>query len=318
MGSEKLPASPLIARSCIASSREGNVAGAIRFISSSDTRVCQSRISVSQKQKMLLSGEDMHQQLTSRRKMRKMSQEIMVEWRRTIKLLQWFTFWTTMWLTMGAGGLSVVAQDASDAEVARRLAFIEERLDGHQRHTEIWKEAWTVLNGGAAVGLALSAGLASSSDDRINFATQSVVALIGVGDLYLFRPIPGLGGAHPIRTLPDSTPEHCREKLAKAEAMLRASAVREAVRSGWMYHVGNVALNGLAGTVIGVFGDTRDGIIAGTSGFLGGIVYAFTEPWGRQQDLREYERLRAGLPSAKSGGWSVTSTGGWLTLRYLF
>ena len=197
--------------------------------------------------------------------MGKVSQEIMLEWRRPIKWVQWVTFWTTLWLVVGAGGLPVIAQDASDAEVRRRLAFIEERLDGHQQHTEIWHGAWTVINGGATVGLAISAGLASSSDDRINFATQSVVALIGVGDQYLFRPIPGLDGANPIRTLPDTTSEERREKLAKAEAILRASAAREAERTGWIYHAGNAALNGLAGTVIGVFGDTKDGIIAGAA-----------------------------------------------------
>lgn len=135
---------------------------------------------------MLLSREGTHQQIRARRKVGKVSQEIMLEWRRPIKWVQWVTFWTTLWLVVGAGGLPVIAQDASDAEVRRRLAFIEERLDGHQQHTEIWHGAWTVINGGAAVGLAISAGLASSSDDRINFATQSVVALIGVGVRNIF------------------------------------------------------------------------------------------------------------------------------------
>ena len=267
---------------------------------------------------MDLSRVDRRQQLKVCWQQDRVVQEIMVDWKRARKLLQWLVFWTALWLTFGAGGLPVVAQEASDAEVARRLSFIEERLDARQQHTEIWQGAWTVINGGAVVGLAVSAGLVSSSDDRINFATQSVVALIGVGDQYLFRPIPGLGGAQPIRTLPDTTSEERREKLAKAEGMLRASAAREAERTGWMYHAGNAALNGLAGTVIGVFGDPKDGIIAGAAGFLGGIAYAFTEPWGRQQDLRDYERLVTGLPAAKSSGWSVTSSGGGLMVRYHF
>jgi len=249
----------------------------------------------------------------------KVVQEIMAERRRAIKWLQWIVCWIVLWLTLGTGGLPAVAQDdVSDAEIARRIAFIEEKLNGQKGHTEIWQGTWAVINGGATVGLAIAAGLASSSDDRIYFATQSVVALIGIGDQYLFRPIPGLGGAQPIRTLPDTTPEERREKLAKAEAILRASAAREAERTGWSYHAGNAALNGLAGTVIGVFGDTEDGIIAGSIGFLGGIAYAFTEPWGRQQDLREYERLRVGLPSVKPGGWTVKSAGGGLMLRYSF
>lgn len=248
-----------------------------------------------------------------------MVQEIVVERGRTIKWFQWIVCWTALWLTLGAGGLPAVAQDdVSDAEIARRIAFIEEKLDDRKGHTEIWHDTWSVINGGATVGLAIAAGFASSSDDRINYATQSVVALIGVGDQYLFRPIPGLDGAQPIHTLPDTTPEERREKLAKAEAMLRASAAREAERTSWSYHAGNVAVNGLAGTVIGVFGDTTDAIFAGTFGFLGGLVYAFSEPWGRQQDLREYERLRAGLPSAKPGGWAVKSAGSGLMLRYSF
>ena len=242
-----------------------------------------------------------------------------MERRRAIKWLQWIVCWTALWLTLGAGGVPAVAQDdVSDAEIARRIAFIEEKLDGRKGHTEKWQGTWSVINGGATVGMAIVAGLSSSSDDRIYYATQSVVALIGIGDQYLFRPIPGLNGAQPIRTLPDTTPEERREKLAKAEAMLRASAAREAERTGWSYHAGNVAVNGLAGTVIGVFGDTKDGIIAGSFGFLGGLAYAFTEPWGRKQDLRDYERLRAGLPSARPGGWTVKYAGNGFMLRYSF
>lgn len=238
----------------------------------------------------------------------------MIESQRVIKLLQWIA----LWFTLGSGALTAVAQDISDTEVARRLAFIEERLDAHQGHTEIWQKAWTVINGGSMAGLAVAAGLSSSSDDRIKFATQSVVALLGIGDQYLFRTIPGLYGAHPIHMLPDTTPEERRKKLTEAETILHASAAREAQRTGWTYHAGNVALNGLAGAVVGIFGDTSDGIFVGASGFLGGIAYAFTEPWGRQQDLREYERFRRGLNPVKVSGWSFTSAGRGLTLRYHF
>ncbi|MDH5378615.1 MAG: hypothetical protein OEX00_09850 [Gammaproteobacteria bacterium] len=249
----------------------------------------------------------------------KMVQEIMARRRRTIKWFQWMVCWAALWFTLGAGGMPAVAQDdVSDAEIARRIAFIEGKLDDRKGHTEIWHGTWSVINGGATVGLAIAAGLSSSSDNRINYATQSVVALIGVADLYFFRPIPGLDGAQPIHTLPDATPEERREKLAKAEAMLRASAAREEERTGWSYHAGNVAVNGLAGTVIGVFGDTKDGIVAGSFGFLGGLAYAFTEPWGRKQDLRDYERLRAGLPLAKPGGWAVKYAGNGLMVRYSF
>lgn len=242
----------------------------------------------------------------------------MLKYKRAGNLLRWFAFGITVWFTLGVGGSPVVAQPVSDGDVERRLAFIEERLDASQPHTEIWQGVWTGINGGAAVGLAAAASLATSNDDRINFATMSVVALIGLGDQYLFRTIPGLDGALKIRMLPNTTPEERREKLKKAELMLQANADREAERTSWTYHAGNAALNGLAGAVIGIFANTKDGIIGGATGFLGGIVYAFSEPWGRQQDWQDYERLRRGLPTLDSRGWSVIPLGGGLALRYQF
>ncbi len=234
-----------------------------------------------------------------------------------ITIFLWIGLLTTAGL-MSGDPLSASAQAPPDEEVERRLAFIGDRLDARRLHTEIWQGAWTGINGGTAVILGISASRINSRDDRIAFGTQSVLALIGLGDQYLIRPIPGLNGVGSIRRLPDTTPEQKKEKLAKAEAILWASANREAERTDWPYHLGNAALNSAAGAVIGIFGKTKDGIIAGASGFLGGIVYAFSEPWGRQQDWRDYQRFRKGLPYAQSSGWSVTANAGMLSLHYQF
>ena len=59
-----------------------------------------------------------------------------------------------MWLTLGMGGSLAVAESVSESDIERRLAFIEERLDARQPHTEIWQGVWTGINGGATVALA--------------------------------------------------------------------------------------------------------------------------------------------------------------------
>jgi hypothetical protein len=229
--------------------------------------------------------------------------------------------WLALALAMGlpsAAAAEAAQRDLTDEEVARRLAFIETRLDSHRRHAEIWHWSWTVINGGAAVGLGIAAGLTDSRSDRINFATQAALASFGVVDLYFTRPIPGRQGADPIRALPQTSHAERLEALDAAEALLRDSARRDRFRKGWRAQVGNVAVNLAAGGIVWAAGDGEAGLITALSGIAGGLLYLYTEPWGRNADLIEYEHLTAESPRRPASSWSVVPNGMGVALRYDF
>jgi hypothetical protein len=228
-----------------------------------------------------------------------------------------------LWLALAVGLPSAAAADAAqddptDEEIARRLSFIETRLDSHRRHAQIWHWSWTVINGSAAVGLGIAAGLTDSRSDRINFATQAALASFGVVDLYVTRPIPGRKGADPIRALPQASHAERLEALHAAEALLRDSARRDRFRRSWRVQLGNVAVNLAAGGIVWAAGDGEAGLITALSGMAGGLIYLLSEPRGRNADLIEYEHFTAQSPKRPASGWSVAPHGMGVALRYDF
>ena len=230
-----------------------------------------------------------------------------------------------LWLALavglppGSAGAADAARDEpTDEEIARRLSFIETRLDSHRRHAQIWHWSWTAINGGAAVGLGVAAGLTDSRSDRINFATQAALASFGVVDLYVTRPIPGRKGADPIRALPQTSHAERLEALRAAEELLGDSARRGRFRRSWRVHVANVAVNLAAGGIVWAAGSSEDAIITALSGMAGGVLYLVSEPRGRETDLDEYENFTAESPKRPDSGWSVVPNGMGVALRYDF
>ncbi len=57
-----------------------------------------------------------------------------------------------------AAAQEVGPSDLSDAEIERRLAFIEHSLDAHQRHAQIWFWSSLTVNAGSTVGLSVGRG----------------------------------------------------------------------------------------------------------------------------------------------------------------
>ena len=44
------------------------------------------------------------------------------------------------------------SSELSDADIDRRLRFLEERLQGSQTHGQIWYWSWMTITGGRALG----------------------------------------------------------------------------------------------------------------------------------------------------------------------
>ncbi len=222
-------------------------------------------------------------------------------------------------LVMGVN-LSASAQEKapsgpalSEREIDKRIHFIEERLDAHKKHGQIWYWSWLTINGGSMVGLGVAAGLSSKGSDRVNYASQAGLAALGVGDL-LFRPLEARHGADPIRNLPAVTPDEKMAKLRAAESQLHSNAQRASERSNWVLHFANFVLNAAAGAATGLAGDSTAGAISAGAGFLMGEAYIFSEPGSPKKDWREYNAM---ISTRTSGGvrlWVDVSPLG-LTLR---
>ena len=181
----------------------------------------------------------------------------------------------------------------SDAAIEQRIDFIEQRLDSHETHGQIWYWSWMAINGGSMVGLGVSAGLSKHEDDQVNNGVQAGLGAIGVADL-LLRPLEARYGADPIRGLPESTREEKIAKLRAAESQLRSNAQRAEERTSWEMHAANVAINGIAGLIIGLAGRPSDGIIAFGAGTAGGVIEILTQPWGPASDWKDYKQQFGG------------------------
>lgn len=181
------------------------------------------------------------------------------------------------------------ASSLSDAEIQKRLDFLEERLDGSKLHGQIWTWSWGFINGGSMVALGVLAGLSKHEDDQVNYGVQAGVSALGVGDV-IFRPVEAAWGADRIRDMPDDTHEQRLEKLRAAEKQLESNAERADERWEWQTHAANVGLNGAAGLAIGLAGRPSDGIIAFVAGALGGEAYIFTEPSAPTRDWQDYKQ----------------------------
>ena len=177
-----------------------------------------------------------------------------------------------------------------DAVIEQRIRFIEERLDDHKEHGQIWYWSWMVINSGATVGLSVAAGLADETSDRVNFASQAGLAALGVAD-QLFRPLEARYGADPIRHPPDATRSEKLAKLRAAEELLYRNAKRACEREDWVLHLLNLVLNASVGVATGLAGDATAGAISSGAGFLGGEVYILGQPAVPKEDWKRYQTM---------------------------
>jgi hypothetical protein len=177
-----------------------------------------------------------------------------------------------------------------DGVIDQRIRYIEERLDAHKRHGEIWYWSWMAVNSGAVVGLSLAAGLTDETSDRVDFASQAGLAALGVADL-LFRPLEARYGADPIRQMPETTRAEKLAKLRAAEDLLYRNAVRATERHDWVFHLANLVLNAGVGVATGAAGDATAGAISAGAGFLGGEIYILAQPAGPEEDWERYQTM---------------------------
>lgn len=205
----------------------------------------------------------------------------------------------------------------SDAEIDRRLRFLEERLDDSKLHGQIWHWGWLTINGGSAIGLGVAAALTNDNDDTVKHSVNAAKATIGVARV-LLDPLEARKGADPVRGLPEATREQKLAKLSAAEDRLRRNAKRAEKRWDWKRHTGNAAINAAAGGIVAALGDTGDAYEVGIVGFLGGVAFILTQPWKPKDDWEDYKKLTGAQSGDVDIDVFVTALpdGGVVTLRF--
>ena len=213
---------------------------------------------------------------------------------------------------------SVPAQAADppelpDAEVRRRLDFIEERLrrstPAVQRWWYGWMGGWTALMFVQAVAAVATTDVKLRKDAAVGgaFSTLPVFAL-GV------FPFPATTAAHRLASMPSATPAERRRKLASAEHLLEASAAGEARNRAWPNHllVGGVSVG--VGLLLALhYQRPVTGALAAGAGIGLSEAQIFTQPMDAVRDWDAYRRSigQTVRPPPQQGVlWSVTPVAG--------
>jgi hypothetical protein len=203
---------------------------------------------------------------------------------------------------------------ASEAEAARRLQFLEERLDVNRRHAQLWHWGWTSANAGSIAMNAASMALDDESGGRVYSGLQIGISTLGLVDLLVRDPVPGRAGAQPIRDGDPAT------RLATGEALLAAAATHAEGRRAWPAHLANAAIQTVAAAVL--LGIDEPGYAAASFGLgmLGGEAMLWSAPYQPARDWRSYRELatRGALPLEPKAELRFTPTaqGLALELRY--
>jgi hypothetical protein len=180
------------------------------------------------------------------------------------------------------------AQTMSDAEITRRLSFIERNLESGTAAADRWwygwYAGWTALTAGEVV-FALAA---TDRGFRVDSAVGAVSCSLGVIPLGFFPFVPRTAAAS-LRTLPATTPEERRRKLAAGERLLRTSAETEALGRSWINHTLGIGVSIAAGLVLAL-GYQRP--VTGTINVITGVALTeaqiFTQPTAAISAWRAY------------------------------
>ncbi len=141
------------------------------------------------------------------------------------------------------------AAQLSDEQISRRLEVLTRSLEDNRTHAAWWYYGFLAVNAGGMVAGATTAAFEDDGDARTFDILNASLGLLGTGYL-LGAPLPGRCGAAPVFEMPFDTHAQRAAQLAAAEEILYGAAGRARQRTGWLLHVGNLALNGAAASVL--------------------------------------------------------------------
>ncbi len=185
-----------------------------------------------------------------------------------------------------------------DPDTEARLAFLEQRLEEAQPNTRLWWRSWmTVFVFG--VGWGVTNGLLEDNNERAAADyVNAAKSVLGIAELSL-RPHVGRLGAGPVRAIPKTSPENCRERLRVAERHLESAAGDAGMRWSWKRHLSSLVLNLGAAVAIAEGADEpgrgwQDFAISQVSSEL----HLWTHPTRAVNDWDDYRQKFSGAPVA--------------------
>lgn len=201
---------------------------------------------------------------------------------------------------------------ASEQALDRRLDFLEERLDAGRMHAAAWSWGWLGFLGVTGAQSIASAASEHDANDRAGDITNAAKSAIGIADVLLLRPMPGRIGAAPMRELEGGARDDKLARLARGEATLAAAAERARQRSSWPTHLANLLFNAAGSAILLGLGHENAAWLTFATGFAGGELQIWSEPWRGRRDLADYEKL-VGSSSASlrepEPSWRAAFTG---------
>ncbi len=166
----------------------------------------------------------------------------------------------------------------TDAEVTRRLAFIEGRLRAGTPAAERWWTGWLAGFTALTLGQAVVALATTDPGLRKDAAVGAASSSLGVIPLGLF-PFPDRYAAAAVARLAASTPALRREKLARAEALLEKCAEADAAGRAWTAHALSAGVSIGVGLVQAfVYDRPRSGVLSAVGGVGLSEAQIFTRP----------------------------------------
>ncbi len=193
--------------------------------------------------------------------------------------------WAQRCPPIARGSASLVERDGSE-----RLDFVRLRIDRSARRARVWTWGWSIGYGALTAG---QLALVPVFDDPGFRADLVVGAASTLAGLLMIVALPlsvmsDQGALHARLGQPVEPGARCR-LLGDAEGWLVRDAGDEATGAGWVMHVLNVALNAVAGLVLGLgFDRWLSGLTTFVAGTILGEVTILTQPTDLVGALAEY------------------------------
>ncbi|WP_163557672.1 hypothetical protein [Halomonas sp. NO4] len=187
----------------------------------------------------------------------------------------------------------------------------ENALARGARHADLWQVGWTSVYAGSLALNAWQASEASDPDDRYDARVGVVKSALALGGMLTDRQ------PHPAayRELREGDDE-----IDRARELIEAVAEEERRRRSWEARLGSLAVNTVAGLVIGVGdGRERDGAINFATGMLVSELQRRTQPHQATAAINRFQPLAVSFGDIRLEGeyaWLVGPNQLGVALRY--
>lgn len=196
---------------------------------------------------------------------------------------------------------------------AEEYRSYEAALARDARHADIWQISWTSVYAGSLALNAWQASEANDRDDRYDARVGVVKSALALGGMLTDRQ------PHPA-AYRELQQDEGDGDLERARRLIDAVAAEERRRRSWEARLGSLAVNTLAGLVIGVGdGRERDGAINFATGMLVSELQLQTQPHQATAAINRFQPLAVSFGDIRLEGeyaWLVGPNQLGVALRY--